>query len=176
MPVTSDSKDRTRNMAVGSYNVGKVPSRHIEKRAADATFSSGFVFLPAAGNRNGSTVNNAGSNGNYWSSSPNTSNANNAYNVNFNSGNLNPQNNNNRNNGNSVRLVRVAFESTCPFSYRVTMTLTREQLLEDLYAAYYDARRHKRNKSYQLRFEARLDENLGELCEALYSRTYRPLP
>lgn len=62
------------------------------------------VFLPAAGNRNGTSVNNAGSNGNYWSSSVN--NENNAYNVNFNSGNLNPQNNNNRYNGFSVRLAR----------------------------------------------------------------------
>ena len=56
------------------------------------------------------------------------------------------------------------------------MTLTREQLLADLYTAYYDARRHKRNKPYQLRFEARLSENLEELCDALYTRTYRPLP
>ena len=66
------------------------------------------VFLPAAGNRNGTTVNNAGSNGNYWSSTSHESNASNAYNVNFNSGNLNPQNNNNRYNGNSVRLARVS--------------------------------------------------------------------
>ena len=81
----------------------EIPSRHHEQRAADAKFS-GCVFLPAAGYRNGTTVNNASSNGNYWSSTPN--NANNAYNVNFNSGNLNPANNNNRNNGFSVRLVR----------------------------------------------------------------------
>ncbi|MBQ3701069.1 MAG: RNA-directed DNA polymerase [Prevotella sp.] len=56
------------------------------------------------------------------------------------------------------------------------MTLTREQLLDDLHAAYLDARRHKRNKPYQLRFEARLEENLEALCDALYNRTYRPLP
>lgn len=56
------------------------------------------------------------------------------------------------------------------------MKLTREQLLEDLHTAYYDARKHKRNKPYQLRFEARLEENLEELCEALYTRTYRPVP
>ena len=99
-----------RHMAVGSYIQEGSFAPH-KKRAADATMFSGAVFLPAAGNRNGTTVNNAGSNGNYWSSSPNTSNVNNAYNVNFNSGNLNPANNNNRNNGNSVRLVRAA-EST----------------------------------------------------------------
>jgi hypothetical protein len=64
------------------------------------------VFLPAAGNRNGTSVNNVGSNGNYWSAFYN--NSNNAYNVNFNDSNLNPQNNNNRYNGFSVRLARVA--------------------------------------------------------------------
>ncbi|MBQ6729825.1 MAG: hypothetical protein IJQ83_06805 [Bacteroidales bacterium] len=63
------------------------------------------VFLPAAGNRNGTSVNNVGSNGNYWSASYN--NSNNAYNVNFNDSNLNPQNNN-RYNGFAVRLARVA--------------------------------------------------------------------
>ena len=56
------------------------------------------------------------------------------------------------------------------------MKLTREQLLADLYEAYYAARKHKRNKPYQLRFEERLEENLEELCDALYTRTYRPLP
>ena len=60
--------------------------------------------LPAAGNRNSSSLNNAGSNGNYWSSTPNSSNTNNAYNLNFNSGNVN-RNNNNRYNGQSVRPV-----------------------------------------------------------------------
>ncbi len=64
------------------------------------------VFLPAAGNRNGTSVNNVGSNGNYWSASYN--NSNNAYNVNFNDSNLDPQNNNNRYNGFAVRLARVA--------------------------------------------------------------------
>lgn len=66
------------------------------------------VFLPAAGNRNGTDVNNVGSNGNYWSSSANDNN--NANYLNFNSNNVNT-NNNNRNNGQSVRLVRGC--STC---------------------------------------------------------------
>lgn len=62
------------------------------------------IFLPAAGYRNDSSLNNAGSNGNYWSRSLNTSNSNNAYNLNFNSGNID-WNNNNRYNGQSVRPV-----------------------------------------------------------------------
>ena len=66
--------------------------------------SNAATWIEAAGNRSGTTVNNAGSNGNYWSSSRNSET--NAYNVNFNSGNLNPQNNNNRNNGYAVRPVQ----------------------------------------------------------------------
>ena len=87
--------------AIGAFSLSGVPK-------AGAFLLTGAVFLPAAGYRNGTSVNNAGSNGNYWSSSPYTSNVNNAYNVNFNAGNLNPQNNNNRYNGRAVRLVRVS--------------------------------------------------------------------
>lgn len=61
------------------------------------------IFLPAAGYRNDTSLNNAGSNGNYWSATPN-SNSNNAYNLNFNSDNYD-WNNNNRNNGQAVRPV-----------------------------------------------------------------------
>ena len=49
--------------------------------------------------------------------------------------------------------------------------LSRHQLLLDLYQAYKDARRHKRNKSYQKRFESRLELNLNELAEELWMRT-----
>ncbi|GHV36410.1 hypothetical protein FACS1894178_7590 [Bacteroidia bacterium] len=60
--------------------------------------------MPAAGYRNYSdgSLNNVGTNGNYWSSTPNGSE--NAYNLNFNSSNANT-NNNNRKNGQSVRCV-----------------------------------------------------------------------
>ncbi len=54
--------------------------------------------------------------------------------------------------------------------------LTREQLLADLYQAYYDARSHKRNKPYQVRFEANLEQNLNCLCDELYNRVYKSLP
>lgn len=51
---------------------------------------------------------------------------------------------------------------------------TYNRLLVDLHQAYYDARRHKRNKPYQLRFEQNLEENLCALCDELWTRTYRP--
>ena len=54
--------------------------------------------------------------------------------------------------------------------------LSRDQLYNDLCQAYLEARRHKRNKLYQQRFEAGLDVNMERLCEALWSRTYTALP
>ena len=62
-----------------------------------------IVFFPASGNVNGSTLNNRGSNGNYWSRSFNSSA--NAWKLNFNSSDQNV-NTNNRNNGFAVRGVR----------------------------------------------------------------------
>ena len=61
-------------------------------------------LLPAAGNRNynNGSLNNVGTNGNYWSS---TVSGTNSYNLNFNSGSINPSNNNNRANGFSVRCL-----------------------------------------------------------------------
>jgi uncharacterized protein (TIGR02145 family) len=60
--------------------------------------------LPLSGNRNNAdgSLNNVGSNGNYWSS---TVNGTNTWNLNFNSGNAN-MNNNNRANGFSVRCLK----------------------------------------------------------------------
>lgn len=46
------------------------------------------IFLPAAGYRNGTSLNLAGSYGNYWSSTPNESRTQNAYGLDFDSGNL----------------------------------------------------------------------------------------
>lgn len=68
--------------------------------------AAGCVFLPAAGNRVGTSVDNAGSRGHYWSSSPNGSNAGNALNMIFHSGDLNPADSQFRSIGFSVRLVR----------------------------------------------------------------------
>ena len=64
------------------------------------------IFLPAAGYRNDTNLNSAGSNGNYWSRSLYTNYSNNAYGLDFNSGSLN-WNYNNRSFGRSVRPVRV---------------------------------------------------------------------
>jgi len=82
-------------------------------------------------------------------------------------------NNNNRNNGFSVRAVRAS--QHLPDEHSV-YRLTRESLLADLRQAYFDARRHKRLKPYQKRFEAAWERNLEVLCDELYTRTYSPKP
>ncbi len=129
---------------------------------------------PAAGNRNGSSLNNAGENGNYWSSTPNESNSNNAYNLNFNSGNQNV-NWNNRNNGQSVRPVSELTTESSENKVR-HFSISKEQLLLDLYKSYKDARKNKRNRAYQLKYEFNLEENLVSLRDELISGNYKPLP
>ena len=54
--------------------------------------------------------------------------------------------------------------------------LTRDQLLYDLYVAYYDAARHKHKMSYVIKFEANLAENLNKLCDDLLTRRYEAQP
>lgn len=55
-------------------------------------------------------------------------------------------------------------------------TLTKEDLIRDLYIAFYDARKHKTTKSYVLEFEENLKEEIEKLCDELLNRTYKPLP
>ena len=46
-------------------------------------------------------------------------------------------------------------------------TISAEQLLLDLYRAYKDARKHKRGRKYQLKFEYGLERNLIALRDEL---------
>ena len=130
--------------------------------------------LPAAGYRNGDTLYNDGENGNYWSSTPNESNDNNAYNLYFNEGNRNV-NWSNRNNGHSVRPV-LELTSQSDVSPVRHFSISDEQLLLDLYRAYKDARKNKRGRSYQLGFEFSLEDNLVSLRDDLLAGTYKPAP
>ena len=133
------------------------------------------VSVPAAGWRGGTSLNNTGSNGNYWSSTPNESNTQNAYNLNFNSGDRNT-NWNNRNNGFSVRPVAGLTYSVGESAGSRRFSITKEQLLADLCSAYHDARRNKRGSTYQLKFEYNAEDNLVALRDELFNGTYKPLP
>ena len=94
-------------MAAG-FSHGRKPAGHSAVHRYQRAAIVAWLFLPAAGNRNNASFNNQGSNGNYWSSTLNSDNPNNAWNLNFNSSNANV-NNNNRYNGYTVRAV----QSTC---------------------------------------------------------------
>lgn len=54
------------------------------------------------------------------------------------------------------------------------MKLTEKELMEDLFGAYYEARRNKRNTINQLRFEIGMERNLVEQHEKIVKRTYQP--
>ena len=55
-------------------------------------------------------------------------------------------------------------------------TLTRDALLMDLYVAFLCAKRHKGSQPYVKRFERHLMQNLTELRDTLWDRTYKPAP
>ena len=96
--VTFPSSINTANAAFTVNSYGATAWRKME--------TAGCVFLPAAGRRSQASVDNAGSYGYYWSSSPGTSSVDYAYGVLFNSGYLGPAGGSNRSYGFSVRLVR----------------------------------------------------------------------
>ena len=53
--------------------------------------------------------------------------------------------------------------------------MKEDTLLLDVFHAYYDARRHKRNTHSQLEFEFNLEENLVKLYEELRDHTYKEI-
>ena len=117
----------------------------------------------------------------FWSSSQN--NNNNAWNQRFSDGN---QDNNNKNNNNCVRAVRgfaqrQAEEARYSRASSVILefvfmekTMQFDVPLEDVFEAYYDCRKHKRNKSGALQFEVNLEENVISLWRSLCDGTYAP--
>ena len=54
--------------------------------------------------------------------------------------------------------------------------MERQQLLEDLLSAYYDARKNKRNTINQLRFEFNMEHEIISLCDEILERRYEIRP
>ena len=92
--------DNTDSEWVADYNGTGVAGRKFMKKSDHSV----FVFFPASGYYNGTSLDYRGSNGRYWSSSFNS--ATYAYNLYFNSSSVTPQNYNSRRNGLAVRPVQ----------------------------------------------------------------------
>ena len=92
--------DNTDSEWVADYNGTGVAGRKFMKKSDHSV----YVFFPASGYYNVTSLNNRGTNGNYWSSSFYS--ATYAYNLYFNSSSVNPQNYYNRRNGFTVRPVQ----------------------------------------------------------------------
>ena len=88
----------------GSVNATSAYATKCTTAQWSALAAKGCVFLPAAGRRNGSSMDYAGSRSYYWSATPNGNYT--AYQVSFFSDNLTPANSSTRFLGCSVRLVR----------------------------------------------------------------------
>ena len=54
--------------------------------------------------------------------------------------------------------------------------INRTKILEDLFRAYYDARKNKRDTINVLIFEKDFEANLFELCDEILERRYTPKP
>ena len=159
-----------------TLNNDKARGRSHDSPLPPSSIDGSPVSVPAAGWRDGTSLNNTGSNGNYWSSTPNESDSQNAYNLNFNSGNCNT-NWNNRNNGRPARPVaELTSSSPCEPAGSPRFSITKERLLADLVVAYRAARRKKRGKAYQLKFEYNAEDNLVSLRDDLLGGTYKPQP
>ena len=50
----------------------------------------------------------------------------------------------------------------------------REDIMQMLFKAYFDARKHKRNKHSQLEFELNLEDNIFALYSEIVGKTYKP--
>jgi uncharacterized protein (TIGR02145 family) len=88
----------------GAERLPTADSTHAARQVATDRQRYHRSAFPASGRYNGTTLQNRGTNGYYWSASWNSDS--NAYNLNFNSSTVNPQNNNNRRNGYTVRPVQ----------------------------------------------------------------------
>ncbi len=144
-----------------------------------------FSALPGGYRNNDGNFNNQGNNGNWWSATEYD--ASNAYNrnLNYNNENLN-RNNNNKQNGFSVRLLRDLTGNGKPrgfvprgtFSkrYQAMYANERQRIITDLFRAYFDARRNKRNTINALAFEKDFEHNIFELADEILEDRYTIRP
>ena len=66
--------------------------------------------------------------------------------------------------------------SSCDTDSKSYVNPSTNQMRYDLFQAYYDARRNKRNTISQLAFETNYESNLLQLYEEIIMRTYQIKP
>jgi hypothetical protein len=134
--------------------------------------------LPGGNRNNNGTFNNLGNNGNWWSSTESGANAW-YWNLNYNNDNVN-RNNNDKRLGFSVRCLRdligiIALQVCRAFLVNQLDLFAQQDnkpdLLEDLFQAYFDCRKNKRNTINALQFEKYLESNIFRLHEEIESGT-----
>ncbi len=142
-----------------------------------------FTALPGGNRNNNGTFNNIGNNGNWWSATEND--ATNAWyrNLNYNNANIN-RNNNNKKNGFSVRCLRdlkenLPMQAQTAWVYFIIMQqfklfeiINKDKIVNDLFRAYFDARKNKRNTINALAFEKHFEANLFALCDEIIENRY----
>jgi RNA-directed DNA polymerase len=146
-------------------------------KTSAVTFISG---LPGGNRNSNGNFNNLGNNGNWWSSTENSST--NAWNRNLNYNNANAnRNNNNKELGFSVRCVRdltITGPALCGAFFSKKMNLldgsNTVSLTEEIFIAYFECRKNKRNTINALAFEKHFERNLFHLEEEIQNGYYNP--
>lgn len=136
--------------------------------------------LPGGNRNTNGTFNNLGKNGNWWSSSESTTEKAWNRNLNYNNGKFN-RNNNNESCGFSVRCLRDLME-TGPafrgafFDMQLGLFLPPQTSIpvEEVFQAYFDCRKNKRNTFNALSFEKHFEQNLFDLHAEINAGNYQP--
>jgi RNA-directed DNA polymerase len=89
--------------------------------------------------------------------------------LNYNNSNIN-RNNNNKNNGFSVRCTQYSLFEPADFAGSL---YSKEDLLNDLFFAYYECRKNKRNTINALAFEMEFEKQLIQLSHEIWGNCYK---
>ena len=76
----------------------------------------------------------------------------------------------------AVRKPAWAFITAIMQQLRLFETIDKDKITLDLFQAYFDARKNKRNTINALAFEKHFEANIFELCEEIINKQYQPKP
>lgn len=70
----------------------------------------------------------------------------------------------------------MGFYSSYMQQLQLFENIDKDKIIFDLFQAYFDARKNKRNTINALAFEKHFEENLFVLCEEIIENRYEPKP